>query len=717
MKYSIYIDESGDFSEGLLKYAGSGKAKNRKASIVGGLCSSLREKEWKERFKSLTKSLNERLGTELKYPAHFHCSDLIRGKIKISTLFSLDNNVECAETVFDTTVGAVRESSGFIFAAKNRGKNFEWSSQATYGVILVSALRSAIEHLAQSGGTVDELEIVVAQRSFGETAVKNYNYALPKFVEEQILAGGTDGVRLARDLKGRGKLIIKMGVATRNPGLIAADFVCSFLRAGNTRSSEPLISSPELVSFGDYRKFYEEEKLRLIKYGQYAAVVEFLRKFIPDREGKPDLTSLISALRRESNPDVLARELPALIAETAYLIRIRTEEEQALGIARTILEELIRIAENKLTAAGDPRSQKQWADVLVDAMVYLSTCYNHTGAVEPQKAIDAKISEVLEKYGRLMSRSYREREELLLEARTRNLNILFNDYLFMDIIKQFTGEVDQREKDIPPGQADELLGQMLGSIGQACAFQARIEPEVWSDMARDYLTQSLKHFEPGTLFYAMSVNFLATLAWQENDTAMACREMNRHPQAPGVQNPDDLLNNLAGYLTGDGLSVFDCVNYLRIAAAEVENGGTLNIKNLNDISKFWNSRIREEHPFEHLLKWIGYLYFLSDDAKTAVETYLSAVRICDKLNFTVKTIGLSILGLQAVTLRESGQVHEYGKCLADLRLKSDKLCQESAGFADYLTSFGGTEGLIAMVKKHGPEGASEVARFLPFNYS
>jgi hypothetical protein len=215
----------------------------------------------------------------------------------------------------------------------------------------------------------------------------------------------------------------------------------------------------------------------------------------------------------------------------------------------------------------------------------------------------------------------------------------------------------------------------------------------------------------------MSVNYLAALAWQEDNLQLAVEEMNRHGNAPQCDSPADLVSRLSEVVANAAVSPFNAVNYLRIAASQAIAGDTPTPEALASIGDYWKPQLTPDHPYEQLAKWLGFLHQITGSHLEADTLYTNAVAICEKLDFTLHTIGLSIVGLQASNCAASGAENTYAKHLNHLREWGTALQAQSTPFADYLAGFGGIEGLVESVKERDQKAALSIARSLPFNYA
>ena len=708
----LYIDESGAFDEALLQ--GEGKIRR---SVVGGICSDQGETAWGSQFLELTESFNRANGTAFTYPTHFHCAPLYTGTIKNIGTLENARRVKFAENI----MALVYDSAQFIFASVNPSSRFEFSHQATYGVNLIAAIRAAAGQLADSGADVTSLVIVVAQRSIGETDYGDPKYTtrLLQYVRNQVCAGLGAGPQLLRRLKDEKKLEVTSGVATVHAGLISSDFACSNVREGrlSPKDGKVVLTEPDDVIFGTYLERFDAELKHLLENRQYAAALEFQRMCMPRRFDVAAITPIMTALRSENESAVLDRELRSLLLEARALIDQRLQIHDGLVMGRDILSAIVTAAEKKLTNEKSTGLKRSWVDALTQALAEMVVCYNHVGDTGKQTEIEGRLQQVIKEHAGLISRTYHERNELLLEVKVRNLNILFNDYRFQDVVDAIQPDADARAKTIPEGETDELLGKMYGSLGQAYALMARTEPE-WSELAREYFEKSIRHFEPGTLFHSMTVNYLCTLAWQEENLELAIQETQRSPNWPRISSPEALFDNFETWVTHPGLNSFDLVNLLRLCALGTEDdAGRLTREKNDQCEKLWTRKLTNEHPTEQVFKWLAYLHMLNGNNVAAAKLCDRGLAVCENLGFTVKTIGLSIRGLKAMAWNVAGDTQHSRIVVKELSDTAIALMDLSQSFANYweanantiLSCCNGTE----LAKEH----SRSVPRLLPFFYA
>lgn len=428
-----------------------------------------------------------------------------------------------------------------------------------------------------------------------------------------------------------------------------------------------------------------------------------------------ELDKAIMRLGLETDSELVAREAAALIAECEYLIHTRTSQQNMLQTARRALEAVTQAARIKLDLAGDVRLRQQWAELIICGLAGLAACHNHIGSVGPQDDIETEISEVLAKNARLLPGSSVQKAELLHEIKIRTLNKLFNDYRFKQAADRLECEIQGREQLIPSGVADELLGKMLGSVGQAYAFMSRTEADKYV-LARKYFEKSLAHFEPGTYFHSMSVNFLATLAWQEGNLDLACQSMGRHAGLQPLVSAEEFRSKFRHYFFQANMSAFDVVNYARILGSLCE-ASKIDVKYLREVVNHWKGRLLDEHPHEQLAKWLAFALYRSGDVVGAIELCKRGVTISRKLEFTVQTIGLSILGLLSACYATQKNTALHLDSVSEFDRLASNLVGRSASFRDYLGNVGGVGGLHICLKDSSPGNVANITRFLPFTYA
>lgn len=714
MKYYIHIDESGPFDE---SFTGV------RASVVGGICSPHSAKHWDYLHRGhLEQFSREHSIVNFSYPGHYHCGPLLAGKMQGPN--GADSTVirEFTEGVFQNVLS--RATFGFL--SRNVGKKFEYSPQATYVMNLIAALRNAFQLLGESHEDIDYVQVVVAQRTIGETSkigtVEQYMSSLLTYVTEQLLVGDGVGVALAKRIHSKKQLNFTTGLGDQNAGLIAADFVCCLGRSGRKPigdGSLHVCQPNEEALLGDYKAFHERQAQVFLKNKYYGSCLEFLCRYFPSKDGQPDVERLVGELKRETDQQVLQRELPALLSVIHQLSKNRTQAPNMLAVAIQVAERLVQLAMKHSLDTNSAGVQRHWLNFNIQALAELSACYSHTGAVGPQQKAEEQLTVLLSKRGKDTGMDATQRQSLLIDVRNRNLNLLFNDYRFEEAYGLAEELNAIRRQMVSEGEADELMGQILGSHGQSCAFMAKSDP-TWYENAIELFNKSLCHFAAGSYQEDMSRNFLATTAWQAGQFDDAVRYL---IPAIGLDfKPDDAMSEISTRLSESSPEnrAFEVVNCLRIAAAYSQSATCprLDIKLRNDLESIAR-RVGTDHPYEHWLKWLGILHFQCEEFASAESCFSAANAICLKKEFTMNTIGSSIELLQIVTNRltnskKLAQTHEQ-----NFHLSLKQLRTQSPSFDTYIRASRILDLLENQNEDWSPKGKAfwNTCTLLPFAYA
>lgn len=710
----VHVDESGPFDE---KFTGV------PSSVVGGVCSFFSADQWECIHREHLADWNATKGAAFSFPVHYHCGPLLSRKLPVHPRTSVGDIRDFADSVFRNSLSHAL----FGFASKNRGKRFEYSPQATYVMNLTAALRCAFECLGGlKGSAIQSVTVVVAQRTIGETtkasAGNRYMSSLLSYVADQLLLGDGPGVVLARRLTAAHTLELASGIGDRDAGLMAADFVCCLFRQGSkspSGTSLHVCQPDQNRLLGDYRRFHERLVVEFLQSRYYGSCLDFLCRFFPLSSGVPDTALLLKHLDMEQDPAVLEREVPALLMVIHQLAKTRTEAPNLLACAISVAERLASLAERRAAETPTNATKRLWLNLEIQGLAELAACHNHTGAVGPQKDAESKLTALLMKHAGGTGFDSAERRALIQDVRNRNLNLLFNDFRFEDAYSLAEELVAARQVLVGKEDTDELLGRMLGSQGQACAFMARLDP-TWSTHAVELFQQSLKHFSSGSRQEQMSQSFLVTALWQAGDLQEAARQL---PPIDGWSlRVDNLVSSLCDRLRlpHPEQRAFDVVNCLRIIAGLVQTGEYSGDLAGTAISlEHLAQQTGTDHPYEHWWKWLGVLHLFGDDALAADRCFSQALAICRSQSFTMKTIATSVVLLRVVTAFMQGSrltvqthVSDYTVSLRDLR-------NQSTGFDCYMTAFSAKEVLEGMVLTARPRSAAfwTLCTHLPFAYS
>ena len=679
MNYQIYIDESGPFDEAF---------SNAKPSVVGGIFTRKTSKEWKDTHRSHLNSLKRKDGIDFVYPKHYHCGPMLSGEKEIPPRADTKAVNHFCESIFHNILG----NAEFGFVSQNRKNGFEYSPQATYVMHLVAALRSVFDQLGQSNiYNIDRIDIMIAQRTIGETRrlqpVDKYMRDLLDFVGGQLELGEGLGVELARRLRLNRNITLTSGIGDIDPGLIAADFVCCQARNDMQTGADEVLykwQADQEVLLGDYRNFYQRLTSKFLSNHYYGSCLEFICRYFPPTKSHPDVKILLSKLEKEEDSQVLERELPVIVAVVHQLSKGRSRTANALSHAIYIAEKIVNIA--KLHVDKEERSvvRSLWLNMQIQMLSELAACYNHTGAVGPQQVVETKLKELLNRDKKEIPLDATQRQTLLHSIQNKNLNLLFNDYRFEDAYSMAEDLAFRRRKIIPDGEPDKLLGQILGSQGQACAYMAHQEKS-WTSDGIKLLSESLNHFSKGSSQESMSRNFLATLLWQTDDLDSSLINLDLFQSGgAATRNPNKVISNFLSQPEVERDS-FKVVNCLRLLAARYNLGlpdivDSDILSNLEEIA----NRLGTDHPYEQWFKWLGILHWQQSQFIRSMECFSRAESLCSKQEFTMQTIGNSVTLLAYMLDRTRGKNERAYATEKRFRKNMESLRARSPEFDNYL---------------------------------
>ena len=154
----------------------------------------------------------------------------------------------------------------------------------------------------------------------------------------------------------------------------------------------------------------------------------------------------------------------------------------------------------------------------------------------------------------------------------------------------------------------------------------------------------------------MSRNFLSTLFWQANDLDSSVGQID-------VLNKGGETTRKAGMGFLEVLShpqaeryAFDVVNSLRLLATRRNQGLTDSLESgVLDSLERTAYRIGTDHPHEQWLKWLGILHWQQSHFAQAMECFERATSLCAKQQFTMQTIGNSVILLAFLLARARGK--------------------------------------------------------------
>lgn len=716
MKAYIYIDESGAFDE---------KLTGGVASIVGGICSPLSPIGWQAIHQKHLGEFNAKHSASFAYPDHFHCGPFLSGNIGSAANTPTRDRRNFAESVLDNILN--KDNSLFGFASRNRGKRFEYSPQATYVMNLIAALRCAFEHLQLIHPTrVEYVTVVVAQRTIAETvkasAGNQYMALLLSFVSNQLLVGEGPGVTLARRLNKEQALEFKWAVGDRDAGLIGADFLCCLTRLKaklpDGAAFHQCNPDPDIL-LGDYERFHMRLANEMLHNGYYGNHLDFSCRTFPLTQGAPELGTLLQRLGSENSPSVLEREVPALLAVVHQLSKNRSEAPNLLSCATVVAEKLVSVAKRQIESGDHGGIRQKWVELQIGALEELAYCYNHVGATGPQKEAENQLVGLLSTHKGNSGLDPLERKTLIMNVQNRNLNLLFNDYRFEEAYAMAGELIEARRNMIGGEEADKLLGEMLGSQGQACAFMGRLDP-CWNPDAIKLFEDSQRHFAHDSRQEQMAKNFIGTVLWQAGQFREAAYKL--MPKPGWILRGDDLITSLYEFLLLPHAEqrAFEVVNCLRILSGLIHEGVggidlTFALTSLESLAQ----QNGTDHPYEHWWKWLGILRLFSGDGLAADSCFYKAQAICSSQSFTMKTIGLSITPLRIVASSMLGKESATKRMLNEYEVARAEFGKHSIGFEAYMTSFSPIKYIEEMINEvHLDSNAFwTLCTHLPFAYS
>jgi hypothetical protein len=680
MRYDVFIDESGQF----VPYDNS---------IV---CAVIISKE----LSTVIETLNsEILGINNSYKTDFD----INKDIHIAAVMMPDRAAKPEEGVrFSKIPEPAREAfaSGCLKVVQSVSDKIVFSrdssktgidSQGRYGTNLIAVVQSVIDFLKMRRD-IEEINILIEPRSrkcIVEENVKwnRYHNELCKYI------GKTFQKELPLNCN------LNVNVECNNTGFSGcdlADVMAYFLRFNNfCVRKDSLMEAAR--SEGNFNKILLDS---LISRSEY----DVAYAYASNAKDKSDILSKLSSINDRLKFEA---QLKSFLNIAFNLVDQRTLKADALDEAMQIFNEIENISRMEF---DKDKASRGFFDALLASIDGKITCLNHQGAKGQQKPLEAEYISLVKEYPKLTSGAMK-RSERTLKLRNRAYNNEFNNYDFDKIIEEFSSEVDTRMAKFRD-EPDELTGEMCGTIGQTHAFLARTEKsEVHNEEAEKYFRQSLKHFIPGHKYYKMSVNYLASLFWQKMEYDKAIEAFSMHDKVPRGDKPTQYIEYIISHPEYfDKSTAFDLSVLLKIAAerGKVEKNAIIALERFLDTHKI------DDHPYELLYKWMGISYLKWNENKYALSCFDESIRISDKLDFTVKTIALSVVGLRIVTyLRlndETSANLEQVALIAKLR----ELVDISSPFAAYIEKIGGEEKLLKDIQAHD---ILKISSWMPFSYS
>ena len=667
MNYIVFIDESGSFN------------KNSDKSVVGAGIMSISYRDLATNFKQMQQTVNEESVYKFDVSNDIHLAPLLHSNANSGTpeqrerfsKISIKERKLFANYCLDTVLLSFDK---FVFS-QNKGFEFEDSNpQDRYFHNLVPTISTALSYIA-SAGEYDNIFVYIAPRSKkclpSSTNFNTYHEGLIKYLKEIFK---NPKLSIGFDKNNRKKL-----------GLDAADIIC-FYRDDMKIRSRAILTKPN-ASIISEKKIAESNILNeLLERKEYVAAYRWVSSQV-DRE---QVLIRISELDELERVDVLRSLLNIAYA----MIQDRTSHQNTLKSAILLLKSIIGLSKNSEVSSLN--------EVFLMALDSLLSCLNHSGISKEQKNI---LSIYNEKINSVATIPYFTRKEKILKMRNKAYNQEFNTYCFQNIIDEFESEVKLRLTQIPNGEVDTLMGEMLGTLGQAYAFNSYANPDD-VEISEGYLLESLEYIPSNHYFYGMSINYLATLRWFSEDyedaMSLFCQHNESFTGKTAVQLIDEIVNTESFKLN----DIFNLSVLLRIAISS----DIICEQEITDIEAYLWKCEPSNHPYELIYKWLGIFHLYAENYEKAVSAFDKSIKLTVDSGFTIKTIALSVKGLRILALKDQTK-----RELSIDRIRYDLIkLTEVESFGTYINAIGGWD---RMNEDLDNEDISAIIKWLPFAYA
>lgn len=322
--YTLYIDESGDFES------------QKGEWLIGGYLISARKDEADQALQHALSPLVKELG--LKRITDFHLTELRRK-------LGRDKAIQDAETLFGT-IGKLGYSSHFLTIVNEEKIKFG-DTEHNYRVML-SGMISMLDDVIQDLDELKSLDVVIATRTKDGVRMTTENDIQNQVVNKQgkfLDADLTSGVLL--QLLRRNSLNFSLDCATRNWGLVIADFLCNLTYHRNAQcESELLLKLTQknlLTSFEAFGNFNERRARVADKNKDYPlSIIRWLEIFAStdDLERKnravDAIEKLLMKLTLTSGTDGVRFAVEG-IAEKVWRANFRTPEMKVTMLTQLVL--------------------------------------------------------------------------------------------------------------------------------------------------------------------------------------------------------------------------------------------------------------------------------------------------------------------------------------------------------------------------------------------
>lgn len=675
--YYVYIDESGQFKNPGIEFY---------SSIVGGVITNKSIKVAKCKLLEAIEEHNKIQGSDFTLN-DIHIAPLLHpestGKPKERTRFSgIPEHLRISFA--DKLLEATKSFTNRYVFAENDGFNFgNENGQSRYGSTLCALIHKIIDYIS-SLEDARSLNIYIAPRhekclpSVGNA--KDYHIRMTKYIYSWVRKA-LPKVSVTINFKGIDNIAFDI-----------ADIACYYLRHGKGIDNELILRTAPNEHFAKVFSDSESDMLvKLLNNKEYATAYNLVSSFTKRID-------ILEKLELENTSNKLS-VIPGMINLAYRMIAARTSGKHTLQSALDLLIKLVDIC-------SDENGVSELAELKLAAAHGLMQAVNHFGDNERQKKIQAMFNKaVLD----ASSVPYFTRQEKMLSIRNIAYNQQFNDYQFQSIVDEFESVVKERVAALPALEHDYLTGEMLGTIGQAYAFQSKNNPEA-TQKAEQYFKDSMYHFIPGHMYHQMAINYLTTLKWYHNDLQGAIATFALHHDIDDSKSVSQWISKILNSKEYHLGSVFNISILLRIAVSQ----GPVSAKVLAEIESFLKKCGNDQHPYELIYKWIGIAYMKDGKMTNASISLDKSIAISDKLGVAVQIISLPVRALKAVYNADHNDEIQRELSNFGVLRSVDELCEKSSGFKEYIDSVCDPDQMMSDIDNKDVE---RIAKWLPFSYA
>jgi len=695
MNYYVYIDESGQFNRTSEEYF---------QSIVGGFITN---KSIDELYSALDKTI---LSVNKKYKSNFtsydiHIAPLLHPE-KTKNQEEKEKFQRIPESIrkafAESCKKTLEDSAIKLISSKNSSFDFgKIDPQARYGNVLCAFMHEVINFI-KSKNDVTSLKIFIAKRhpvclpggdellnkvkNTQDERIKVANFL--KEYHDKMTKYITSWIKQALP-----KINLGVGYSSKyKVGYDFADIACYYLRKKDCHFSNDKLLSTEPNKH--YASIYKETEINLfnelIKNKEY----ETAYRWADSQEQKQNILNKID----KTDDRTKATALSVILNIGYELIDARTIESTALSEAIYLFKSFV-----EMTKTSKDENVKE---CFLSAANGLLVCANHSGSKQTQHKILAIYYKIINELSHI---PYFTKQEKILSVRNRAYNQHFNDYRFYEIIENFENVVKAREKQLPENEMDCLTGEMLGTIGQAYAFLSKNNSE-YAKTAEDYFKKSLFHFPKGHKYHQMSVNYLTTLRWYNNDILGAKEAFAEHAEIINEGSVAKWISEIINSNEYHPGSTFNISVLLRLVVSQVSVAN----KSLESVESFLKKCDINQHPYELIYKWLGIAYLNNKEFINANKAFDRSIELSENLGFTVKTLAVSARGLKTICCHKKNDTISEQLEKAGLIASITELTDVSVSFAKYIESIGGREQMLKDIKNNNID---VVAKWMPFAYA